>query len=85
MPATKKGHDRSRFHCHIAANMAADTNQILKIGLPKGSLFEPTLDLFEKAGRQVAMNATRTEIGRMQTRARHALVELAQLQAELPD
>lgn len=30
--------------------MAEDTNQILKIGLPKGSLSEPTLDLFEKAG-----------------------------------
>ena len=30
--------------------MAQDTNQILKIGLPKGSLSEPTLDLFEKAG-----------------------------------
>lgn len=30
--------------------MSEDTKQILKIGLPKGSLFEPTLDLFEKAG-----------------------------------
>jgi len=30
--------------------MAQDTDKILKIGLPKGSLFEPTLDLFEKAG-----------------------------------
>jgi ATP phosphoribosyltransferase len=28
----------------------ADTSNILKVGLPKGSLFEPTLDLFEKAG-----------------------------------
>ena len=30
--------------------MAQDTDKILKIGLPKGSLFEPTLDLFKKAG-----------------------------------
>ena len=30
--------------------MADTTDNILKIGLPKGSLFEPTLDLFEKAG-----------------------------------
>jgi ATP phosphoribosyltransferase len=28
----------------------ADPSNILKVGLPKGSLFEPTLDLFEKAG-----------------------------------
>lgn len=30
--------------------MAQDNEKILKIGLPKGSLFAPTLDLFEKAG-----------------------------------
>ncbi|HQW29508.1 MAG: ATP phosphoribosyltransferase [Verrucomicrobiales bacterium] len=30
--------------------MADNTDNILKIGLPKGSLFEPTLNLFEKAG-----------------------------------
>ena len=30
--------------------MAETPENILKIGLPKGSLFEPTLDLFEKAG-----------------------------------
>ena len=30
--------------------MAENTDNILKIGLPKGSLFEPTMDLFEKAG-----------------------------------
>ncbi|MEX2579155.1 MAG: ATP phosphoribosyltransferase [Verrucomicrobiales bacterium] len=30
--------------------MAENTDKILKIGLPKGSLSEPTLDLFEKAG-----------------------------------
>ena len=30
--------------------MAQETKNILKIGLPKGSLCEPTLDLFEKAG-----------------------------------
>lgn len=30
--------------------MADITDNILKIGLPKGSLFEPTLNLFEKAG-----------------------------------
>ncbi|MEM7700235.1 MAG: ATP phosphoribosyltransferase [Verrucomicrobiota bacterium] len=30
--------------------MSEDNKQILKIGLPKGSLSEPTLDLFEKAG-----------------------------------
>lgn len=30
--------------------MALDTDRILKIGLPKGSLFAPTLDLFKKAG-----------------------------------
>lgn len=28
----------------------AEPSNILKVGLPKGSLFEPTLDLFEKAG-----------------------------------
>lgn len=42
--------DRWAFRGNVAANMAENTNQILKIGLPKGSLFEPTLDLFEKAG-----------------------------------
>jgi len=30
--------------------MAETTDKILKIGLPKGSLFEPTMDLFSKAG-----------------------------------
>jgi len=30
--------------------MAADTSNTLRIGLPKGSLSEPTLELFEKAG-----------------------------------
>ncbi|HRQ90862.1 MAG TPA: ATP phosphoribosyltransferase [Bacteroidia bacterium] len=30
--------------------MADTTDNLLKIGLPKGSLFEPTMDLFEKAG-----------------------------------
>ncbi len=30
--------------------MAEKTDNILKVGLPKGSLFEPTMDLFEKAG-----------------------------------
>ena len=28
----------------------SDTSQILRLGLPKGSLQKPTLDLFEKAG-----------------------------------
>jgi ATP phosphoribosyltransferase len=30
--------------------MADTAENLLKIGLPKGSLFEPTMDLFEKAG-----------------------------------
>ncbi len=30
--------------------MADTAEKLLKIGLPKGSLFEPTMDLFEKAG-----------------------------------
>lgn len=34
----------------LAASMSEEPENILKIGLPKGSLFDPTLDLFEKAG-----------------------------------
>jgi len=34
--------------------MSEEPNQTLKIGLPKGSLFEPTLDLFEKAGYNIS-------------------------------
>lgn len=43
-------HDRRSFRCNVGLSMADTTDNILKIGLPKGSLFEPTLDLFEKAG-----------------------------------
>ncbi len=46
----KNLHDRPPFHGNIAADMADNTDKILKVGLPKGSLSEPTLDLFEKAG-----------------------------------
>jgi len=34
--------------------MAEETQRILRIGLPKGSLSEPTLDLFEKAGYNIS-------------------------------
>ncbi len=47
---SKKPHDNDEFEAIIRANMAEETQKILKIGLPKGSLSEPTLDLFEKAG-----------------------------------
>jgi len=46
----KKTHDIDEFQAIIRANMAEETQKILKIGLPKGSLSQPTLDLFEKAG-----------------------------------
>lgn len=42
--------DRSTFRGNVDSNMAEETDNILKVGLPKGSLFEPTMDLFEKAG-----------------------------------
>lgn len=37
-----------------SADMAEETQQILKVGLPKGSLSQPTLDLFEKAGYNIS-------------------------------
>ena len=46
----KNPHDRSPFRGMVAAKMAENADNILKIGLPKGSLSAPTLDLFEKAG-----------------------------------
>jgi ATP phosphoribosyltransferase len=46
----KNLHDRPPFRGNVGPSMADTTDNILKIGLPKGSLFEPTLDLFEKAG-----------------------------------
>jgi len=49
-PLHENLHDRRPFRCKVGPNMADTTDNILKIGLPKGSLFEPTLDLFEKAG-----------------------------------
>ncbi len=38
------------FRTYCGSYMAEETEKLLKIGLPKGSLSEPTLDLFEKAG-----------------------------------
>ena len=46
----KNTDDRSAFRGDVNSNMAEETDNILKVGLPKGSLFEPTMDLFEKAG-----------------------------------
>ncbi len=46
----KNAGDRSSFRGNVNSNMAEKTDNILKVGLPKGSLFEPTMDLFEKAG-----------------------------------
>jgi ATP phosphoribosyltransferase len=48
---SKNPHDIARISAILVPLTMADTAEnLLKIGLPKGSLFEPTMDLFEKAG-----------------------------------
>ena len=48
-------------------------------------LRRPVVDVVHEAQREVAVDAARSYVGGVHARARHALVELAQLQAELPD